>query len=543
MAVLSTRSEHRFVDLGCGWPISYCPAQAGYQRPGRAIFEVCPKARSRRFGAAVGPVGLPERIFWATAKASATASEERVARGWRWELARWASQSKFPGDGRSFRNSHGNPAPSLARAPLFWRWVWPVGLPETFWRWGVADGLAETSFQRRKAGGCWTPPRETWFQVYVATWAAQRTQPVAAMDVLSFRSDYMARSVDFGCGLPISHCPVQAVYQRPGRGRNPAGARRVPFFATRRIIEGLGLGLARRAARKLVPVVLTLGSGPSGFPRKHSARRPKLPRQPWQARAVVRALSVIVALGAGPSGFPKQFRGDGRSFRDSHGKPAPSFARAPLFWRWGLARRASRNNFPGDGQSICDSVPRARFRRFSAIAALGAGPSGFPKQFSGRRLKHLGSGRTGFPKQVSERCKAWDLGRRRGIRGPKPMSQHGPGLSRARTRAVAVLSTSGQMARILDSGCGWPISYCPDQGRPAYGRFINNGRFIKVEDQASGRNGRYITQKRANGRFHIVPHKQFINGQVNLFRKSWQSKWPLYQTGQPHSSFASSAAP
>ena len=51
------------------------------------------------------------------------------------------------------------------------------------------------------------------------------------------------------------------------------------------------------------------------------------------------------------------------------------------------------------------------------------------------------------------------------------------------------------------------------------------------------------THKRANGRFHIVPHKQFINGQVNLFRKSWQSKWPLYQTGQPQSSFASCAAP
>ena len=81
------------------------------------------------------------------------------------------------------------------------------------------------------------------------------------------------------------------------------------------------------------------------------------------------------------------------------------------------------------------------------------------------------------------------------------------------------------------------------QGRPAYGRFINNCRFIKVEDQASGRNGRYITQKRANGRFHILPHKQFINGQVNLLEKSWQSEWPLYQTGQPHSSFASSAAP
>ena len=38
----------------------------------------------------------------------------------------------------------------------------------------------------------------------------------------------------------------------------------MPLLATGGIVEGLGLGLARRAARKLVPVVLTLGSGPSG---------------------------------------------------------------------------------------------------------------------------------------------------------------------------------------------------------------------------------------------------------------------------------------
>ena len=28
----------RSLDLGCGWPISYCPVQAVYQQPGRAIF-------------------------------------------------------------------------------------------------------------------------------------------------------------------------------------------------------------------------------------------------------------------------------------------------------------------------------------------------------------------------------------------------------------------------------------------------------------------------------------------------------------------------
>ena len=90
----------------------------------------------------------------------------------------------------------------------------------------------------------------------------------------------------------------------------------MPFFATRRIVEGLGLGLARRAARKLVPVVLTLGSGPSGFPRKLSGRRPKLPRQPRRttfrataeasATASLALASVVSALGVGPTGFPKQ---------------------------------------------------------------------------------------------------------------------------------------------------------------------------------------------------------------------------------------------
>ena len=397
----------RFVDLGCGWPISYCPAQAGHQRPGRAIFRSLPessfpsltlgsgpsgfprelsgrrpkllrqprRSASLALGAGSWPVGLPETIFQATAEASATAMATPRRRS------------------RALR--------------YFGAGVWPVGLPETFW-------------QVSERRNIWTPPRETWFQVYVATWAAQTVRSLGnrarrRASLWPFyqqwlRSQwpqwtFMARSVDFGCRWPISHCPVQAIYQRPGRGRNPARARRVPFFATRRIIEGLGLGLARRAARKLVPVVLTLGSGPSGFPRKLSRRRPKLPRQPWQTRAVVCARSVIAALGAGPSGFPKQLRGDGRSFRDSHGKPAPSFARAPFFWGWGLARRASRNNLPGDGQSICDSVPRVRFRRFSA----GEWPDGLPETSSERcklprrALRYCGAGIEGL---------GWGLARR-----------------------------------------------------------------------------------------------------------------------------------
>ena len=188
------------------------------------------------------------------------------------------------------------------------------------------------------------------------------------------------------------------------------------FFATRRIVEGLGLGLARRAARKLVPVVLTLGSGPSGFPRKLSGRRPKLPRQlapviltlgagpsgfskqlserrpklprqPWQTRAVARARSVILALGAGPSGFPKQF--SGRRPKLLRQPPSRSL---PSFWRWGLARRETRNKFPSDVKrgDLGRRQPwqtRAVARARSVISALGAGPSGFPKQPSGQSFR------------------------------------------------------------------------------------------------------------------------------------------------------------
>ena len=40
-AGLSPRSGRmaRSLDLDCGWPISYCPVQAVYQRPSRAIFK------------------------------------------------------------------------------------------------------------------------------------------------------------------------------------------------------------------------------------------------------------------------------------------------------------------------------------------------------------------------------------------------------------------------------------------------------------------------------------------------------------------------
>ena len=353
----------------------------------------------------------------------------------------------------------------------------------------------------------------------------------------------------------------------------------------RRIVEGLGLGLARRAARKLVPVVLTLGSGPSGFPRTLSGRRPKLPRQPRRGRvararsrnfdaggwpvglpetifratakasataslalaSVVLALGVgptgfpkqvserckageswtptamanprrrtralryfgaggwpvgllettfrataeasatamanprrriILALGAGPSGFPKQF--SGRRPKLLRQPPSRSL---PSFWRWGLARRASRNKFPSDAErgDLGRRQPWQTARARSVISALGAGPSGFRKQSSGRSFRdshgkpapslahaplfwRWGLARRASRNKFPSDAKRGDLGGRRGICGPKPMTQHGrPRFSRARAsgrngRLINQKRTNGQT---LASGCGWPISYCP----------------------------------------------------------------------------------
>ena len=269
----------------------------------------------------------------------------------------------------------------------------------------------------------------------------------------------------------------------------------------RRIVEGLGLGLARRAARKLVPVVLTLGSGPSGFPRKLSGRRPKLPRQPRRGR-VARARFRNFGAGSWPVGLPETtFRATAEASATAVANPRrrtralryfgaggwpvglpetilratakvlrqPPSRSLPPFWRWGVAGRASRNKFPSDAKrgDLGRRQPwqtRADARARSVILALGSGPSGFPKQFSGRSFRdshgkpapslahtplfwRWGAGPTGFPKQVSERCKAG---------GSWRPPRH--------TRPEAYVAT----------------------------------RIIKGEDQASGHNGRFINQKRRN---------------------------------------------
>ena len=256
-------------------------------------------------------------------------------------------------------------------------------------------------------------------------------------------------------------------------GSWPVGLLETTFRAT---AEASATAMANPRRR----IILALGAGPSGFPKQFSGRRPKplrqppsrsLPsfwrwglarrasrnkfpshakrgdlgrRQPWQTRAVARARSVISALGAGPSGFSKQLSGR-----------RPKLPRQPwqtravaLFWRWGLARRASRNNFPGDGQSFCDSLPRARFRRFGA----GGWPDGLPET-SFRAMQSggiLDADSHGKPAPSHARAplfRRWGLARR-------ASGNNLPG--EASATAMANPRRRSRMLRYFGAG-GWPV--------------------------------------------------------------------------------------
>ena len=169
-------------------------------------------------------------------------------------------------------------------------------------------------------------------------------------------------------------------------------------------------------------------------------------------------------------GFPKQF--SGRRPKLLRQPPSRSL---PSFWRWGVAGRASRSKFPSDesGGILERQWPQWPFYR----------TSGQIFKFGLRMADFI-------------------LSRVRSLSAAKP-SHFYQGLAelqlyQGRLAAVAVYQSRLQFY----------------QGRPAYGSFINNGRFFKIEDEASGRNGRFINQKRRicrfGRRFHIAPHKQFI---------------------------------
>ena len=306
-----------------------------------------------------------------------------------------------------------------------------------------------------------------------------------------------------------------------------------------------------------------LGSGLSGCPKARSRRSD---------------------AGVGPVRlFEKTFWGDSLG-------GARRLRSLPLFWRWGLARRASRNNFPGDGgrngrfinqkrtnDQICrfglrmaefiisrtsrlslepflEVCPKARSRRFDAAVArrasrenfLGDGRS-FCDSLGGARRSRLalGAGPLGFPKQLS--------GRR-----PKLPQQSWQPRAVARARSVILALGSGppkhfgagewpdglpetSFQRRKAGGCWTPPreTWFQVYG-PAYGRFINNS-------WGPGQWPQWTFY-----RFHIVPYKQFINGQVEAetrpgrvahhfsrreeSSKVWAWVWPV---GLPESSFPS----
>ena len=242
-----------------------------------------------------------------------------------------------------------------------------------------------------------------------------------------------------------------------GAGGWPVGLPETIFRATAKASATASLALAS--------VVLALGVGPTGFPKQ--AKRGDLGRrQPWQTRAVARARSVISALGAGPSGFPKQSSG-----RDSHGKPAPSLAHAPLFWRWGLARRASRNKFPSDAKRG-NLEAAAAYAARSLCRNTGASGRNFFPRGQPHVTAHLPGG-SACPTQGVKLAKPAPTvaqQERPGGETKHDTNRKTPKRDRSPGRA-AHMSPEGvrpqwpfyqpEADKLPESGCGWPISYCP----------------------------------------------------------------------------------
>ena len=237
-------------------------------------------------------------------------SHARAPLFWRWGLARRASRNNFPGDGQSFCDS----LPRARRFRCFGAGGWPDGLPETSFRAMQSEGILGADSHGKPAP---SHARAPLFRRWGLARRASRNNFPG--DGRSFRDSHgkPAPSHYFGAGAGPSGFPKQFSGRRPKLLRQPP-SRSLPSFWR--------WGLARRASRNKFP---------SDAKRGDLGRR-----QPWQTRAVARARSVISALGAGPSGFRKQ--SSGRSFRDSHGKPAPSLAHAPGGWPVGLPETSFR---------------------------------------------------------------------------------------------------------------------------------------------------------------------------------------------------------
>ena len=137
-----------------------------------------------------------------------------------------------------------------------------------------------------------------------------------------------------------------------------------------------------------------------------------------------------------------------------------------------MAGRASRNKFPSDAKRGPEAYVATRARIIKG-----------EDQGSGRNSRFINKRTNG---QIS----------RFGLRMADFI------LSRLRSSSVAKSSHFYQGLARKAGQPQWPFYQSRRQfyqGRPAYGRFINNGRFIKVEDQASGR---FLDRAgKASGRF------------------------------------------
>ena len=287
------------------------------------------------------------------------------------------------------------------------------------------------------------------------------------------------------------------------------------------------MGLARRAARKLVPVVLTLGSGPSGFPRK-----------PAEASATA---SEGDDAGSWPVGLLETiFRATAEASATAMANPRRRTHTLRYFgagdWPVGLPETIFR--------AMAKASATASLALASVVLALGGGPMGFPKQVSERckaggswtptavanprrrtrALRYFGAG--GCPVGLPETI----------FRAKLPRQ---PWQTRAVARARSVILALGagpsgfpkQVSERRKAGGSWRP---PRHMRPEAYVATLAAQIIKGEDQASGRNGRFINQKRTNGQIFGFGLRMadFILSRIRRLSAARPSNFfgrPLYQ--------------
>ena len=187
---------------------------------------------------------------------------------------------------------------------------------------------------------------------------------------------------------------------------------------------------------------------PVGLPE--TIFRAKLPRQPWQTRAVARAHSVILALGGWPDGLPET------SFRamQSGGilEAAAALCRntgGPDYQGRGPGQRPQWPFYEPETEKLPDL--RAADGRFH-IVPYKEFISGQAEPFLGRAGKANGnfirSGR--FIKADGRFIKFYQQWPLYQGRGPGQWPQW-----------PFYQAEWAKLPDLLDSGCGWPISYCP----------------------------------------------------------------------------------